>query len=947
MILNTHKKKISLLVCSLLLVSTSLFAQKGFLKGKITDKETGEALLGSTISVEGTSVGVSADLDGNYSLALEEGTHTILIQFISYQVSRVENIQIKTGEVTPLNIGMISDAAQLEEVVISGSVLKDSEAGLVSFQRKSGNVVDGISTESFKKTGDTNLSLALKRVTGVAVQSGQQGSGQYVYVRGLGDRYTRTTLNGMTIPGLDPDRNDVQIDIFPTSVLENVIVYKTSSANLPGDFTGGLVDVETKNFPTEKSTSVSIGVGFNPAMNFNSNFVTYNGGSTDFLGFDDGTRKLPFDAGTQIPNPAVGDPQLETLTRSLNPTLGVIRAKSFLNTSFAFNHTNQIDRAGHTLGYTAIFSYQNRYEYYPELELGEYTKNENTSENEFFAEEVRIGDLGRNSVLWSGLLSGAMKFGNNTISASIFRTQNSMADASERTNRNFDETGATLYENILTYSQRSVTSALFSGTHQLNNVKMEWNNAVTFARTYDPDFRTTSISITNPDEPTINRGDGAGIGRFWRDLNEFNENLKVDFTIPYAQSNKLMVGASGLYKSRDFEVLNYLVDATNRSNVPLDPDYFLRPENIWTAAEEIGTFLQGNYEAANNYQAKSTLFTGYVMTEMIFFEKIKAIYGVRLEKTDMFYTGEDIFGTQFNNERTLNEFNILPSLNLVYSLSENMNLRGSYGRTLARPSFKEKSSAQIYDPITRRFYNGNLDLEQTLIDNVDVRWENFFRAGDMISFSAFYKKFDGHIELVTYDIEPNNVKPRNAGESSVYGMEFEVRKGLDFISPALSGFSLGTNFSLAKSEVDLKSVIVNESGKTEFESRQENARTNEVVEPTREMAGQAPYLINAFINYTGREENFNVNFSYNVQGETLAVIGIGAVPDIYTQPFHSFNFNTFYNFGAEKRHRIILGVDNILKSERKDLYQGYGGADAVYSVFRPGTTYSLKYELKF
>lgn len=947
MILNTYKKQISLLVCGLLLVSTSVVAQKGFLRGKITDKETGEALLGSTISEEGTSIGVSADFDGNFSLPLEEGTHTILIQFISYQVSRVENIQIKAGEVTPLDIAMVSDVAQLEEVVISGTVLKDSETGLISFQRKSANVVDGISTQSFKKSGDTNLSVALKRITGVAVQSGQQSGGQYVYVRGLGDRYTRTTLNGMTIPGLDPDRNDVQIDIFPTSVLENVIVYKTSSANLPGDFTGGLVDVETKNFPTERSTTVSIGVGFNPAMNFNGDFVTYKGGSADFLGFDDGTRRLPFDANTQIPNPAVGDPQLETLTRSLNPTLGIMRKQSFLNTSFTFNHTNQVDKERHTLGYTAIFNYQSKFEYYPELELGEYTRDEDTSVNEFFAEEVRIGDLGRSSVLWSGLLAGAMKFGTNTISASIFRTQNSIADASERTNRNFDETGATLYENILTYSQRSVTSALFSGTHQLKNVKMEWNNALTLARTYDPDFRTTSISITNPDEPTINRGDGAGIGRFWRDLNEFNENLKVDFTIPYAHTNKLMVGASGLYKNRDFEVLNYLVDATNRSNVPLDPDYFLRPENIWTAAEETGTFLQGNYEAANNYEAKSTLFTGYVMTEMSFFEKLRTIYGVRLEKTDMFYTGEDIFGTQFNNERTLNEFNILPSVNLVYSVSKTMNLRGSYGRTLARPSFKEKSSAQIYDPITRRFYNGNLDVEQTLIDNVDIRWENFFPAGDMISFSLFYKQFNGHIELVTYDIEPNNVKPRNAGESSVYGMEFEVRKGLDFISPALSNFSLGTNFSLAKSEVDLKSVIVNESGKTEFESRQENARANEIIKPTRNMAGQAPYLINAYINYADSEGNLNINFSYNVQGESLSVIGVGAVPDIYTQPFHSFNFNTYYNFGAEKRQRIIVGVDNILKSERKDLYKGYGGAEAVYSVFRPGTTYSLKYELKF
>ena len=336
-----------------MLISTPLFAQKGFLRGKVTDKETGEALFGSTISKEGTTIGVSADFDGNFSLPLEAGTHTILVQFISYQVTRLENVVVKAGEVTSLDIAMVSDAAQLDEVVVSSTVLKDSESGLVAFQRKSANVVDGISTQSFKKSGDTNLSVALKRVTGVAVQSGQQsGGGQYVYVRGLGDRYTRTMLNGMSIPGLDPDRNDVQIDIFPTSVLENVVIYKTPSANLPGDFTGGLVDIETKNFPTEKITSISFGVGYNPDMHFNKDFVTYKGGNTDFLGFDDGTRKLPFSKNAEIPNRAVGDARLESLTRSLNPTLGVDRKQSFLNTSFSFNHANQVNKDKHTLGYS-------------------------------------------------------------------------------------------------------------------------------------------------------------------------------------------------------------------------------------------------------------------------------------------------------------------------------------------------------------------------------------------------------------------------------------------------------------------------------------------------------------------------------------------------------------------------------------------------------------------
>lgn len=926
----------------LLICSISTMAQKGFIRGKVTDGVTGEGLYGATIMKQGTAVGVVADFDGNYSLSLEPGVHTIVLTFISYQSQTVGNVEVKAGEVTTLDFVMQEEVSQLSEVVVTGEALRDTESGILTLQRKATNVLDGMSNQTFRKTGDRDLATAIGRVTGVSVQSGK-----FVYVRGLGDRYTRTTLNGMTIPGLDPDRNDVQIDIFPTSVLENVIVYKTFSPNLPGDFTGGMVDVETKNFPDEKMTSVSLGFRFNPDMNLQDEYLSYGGGNTDWLGFDDGTRKLPFASTTHIPNISHNDPALESLTRSLNPELGVQRKKSFLNTSFAFNHGNQINKNAYTLGYTAILNYQNRFEYYDNVEFGEYTKDDDPSINTLFTEEVRRGELSRTSVLWSGLLSGSIKFNNHAFTASLFRTQNGVSEVSDRINQNYDETLAVLYENILTYSQRSVTNGIVAGTHQFGKLRMDWKNAYTVARTYDPDFRATSISITDPEQPTLNRGDGAGIRRFWRDLNEFNENLKLDFTLPYGKSNKLQFGAMGVYKERTFEVQNYLIDATSRSGVPLDPNYFLRPENIWTPSTGSGTFIQGNFEAANNYDANSRVYAGYLMTEMSLLKKLKATYGVRVEKADMFYTGTDIFGKEFNNDHTLDVLNFLPSVNLMYPVRESMNLRASYGQTLARPSFKEKSAAQIYDPITRRFFNGNLDLEQTMIDNYDLRLENFFKGGDMVSLSFFYKKFDGHIEMVTFDVATDNVRPRNAGESQVYGVEFELRKKLDFISSAFTNLSFGTNISFANSDVDLKSVIVNESGMSEYDSRKFNAREGETVKSTRPMGGQSPYLINGYLNYADEEGLLNANLSYNVQGESLLIIGVGAVPDIYTQPFHSLNLNVYRNFGLEKKHRITLGVNNLLNAERKDMYKGFGDAEAVYSVFQPGRTYAITYGFNF
>jgi TonB-dependent receptor len=934
---SMHIKK-TVLLSGFLMLTASVMAQNGFIRGKITDGETGEGLYGATVMKQGTTIGVVADFDGNYSLALEPGLHTLLVTFISYQTQTVKDVEVKAGGVTPLDLVMTPMTSELKEVVVTGEALKDSEMGIMTFKHKSPNVVDGVSFQSFKQTGDRDLASAIARVTGVSVQSGK-----FVYVRGLGDRYTRTTLNNMTIPGLDPDRNDVQIDIFPTSVLENVIVYKTFSPNLPGDFTGGIVDVETKNFPEEERTEASLGFRFNPDMNLNNNYLTYAGGKSDWLGFDDGTRALPFSASTVVPDVSSSNSAtVESLTRSLNPRLAAQRKRSFLNTSFSFNHGNQISRNKYTIGYTAIFTYQSRFEYYDGAEFGDYTKEDNRGENTFFAEEIRKGALSRTSVLWSALLTGAIKFDKHNVSVTLFRTQNGVSEACDRLSRDFDQTQSTLYENILTYSQRSVTTGLLTGTHQIGNMRVDWKNSLTKARSYDPDFRETAIDVTNPDMTTLNTGTGAGIRRFWRDLNEFDENFKVDFTLPYGKNDKLQFGAADLYKDRDFEVLNYRINSTDHSGVAVDPDYFLRTENIWTASERRGTYLEGNPEPTNNYLAASAVYAGYVMTEMAL-GKLKAVYGARLEKAGMFYSGADSRGNTFDNEMTLDEMNVLPSVSLIYALSESMNLRAAFGRTLARPSFKEKSAAQIYDPITKRFFNGNLDLDQTLINNYDFRWEKFRRNGDMLSLSGFYKRFDGHIEMVAYDVARDNVKPRNAGESLVYGVEFEFRKSLGFVAPSLEGLSVGTNVTFANSEVDLRSVVINESGLSELESRQDNARVGEVVGSSRQMGGQSPYVVNGYLNYSDANGSFNANLSYNVQGESLLIIGVGAVPDVYTQPFNSLNVNVYRDLGANKHHRLTFGVTNLLNAERKDFYRGYGNAEATYSVLLPGRTFAVTY----
>lgn len=926
-----------LLTLSIGMLSISAFAQSGFLRGKVIDAENGEGLFGSTISLQGTTRGTSADFDGNYSLSLEEGTHTIEFRFFSYQTKTISDVEIIDGEVTLLDIELSVATTELAEIVITAEQAKDTEVALMTVQKKSTKLIDGISAQAFKKVGDGDLGIAMKRVTGVSVQGGK-----HVYVRGLGDRYTKTTVNGMSIPGLDPDKNSVQIDIFPTSTIENVIVYKTFSPDLQGDFTGGIVDVETKKFPDEKSTSVSLSLGFNPDMHLNNDYLTYDGGATDFLGFDDGNRALPFGKQDVIPSHITEGATAESFTRQFDPTLAAQTSTSFMDYGLSFSHGNQINKDKVTIGYNAIFNYQSKTEFYDNVQFGEYFKSDQSDVNELEAVGLRNGSLGNRDIMWNTLLSGALKFDRHSFSASLMRTQNGVSSASKRTSADLFFNPSITSDDILTYTQRAVTNAILVGKHGFDKFDLEWRAASAFSSISDPDLRDTRIE--NQDDGTfgLNTGVGAGVDRYYRDLNENNQSAKVDITVPFAETNKFRAGLLGTWKKRDYEILHYLFRNVGSQPISNDADELLNPDNIFTEESDRGTVVRGNFQPANTYEATQSIFAGYVMSEMQVLPKLKAIYGVRAEKTQMNYTGANQRGETFDDISTLDELNILPSVNLVYGITEEMNVRASFNQTLARPTFKEKSYAQIYDPITGRTFIGNIDLQQTNINNYDLRWEYFYGQGEMISLSGFYKTFDGHIELVSFPTAPDQLKPRNSGTSTVVGFEVEFKKNIT------DNLSFGTNASFIKSAVDMKSVIVDDqSGQTEYELRSENLRDGENLSDTRRMSGQSPFLINAYFNYTDSQGKYNASLAYNVQGETLNIVGSGGLPDIYTKPFQSLNLNVYKNLGPDLRSRITLGITNILNAERNNFYKSHQGNDPVFSLFRPGRSFNVKYSFSF
>ena len=293
----------------LILIHTILFSQeKVIIRGSVYDSETGKPLFAANVGVKGTSIGATTDFDGNFEITSEKISNylnkfnlafndiTLIISYIGYNTVEIENIKIKDDDIYLLeNIKMAPNSVALEVINISAESVKNTEAALLTIKKKSPILIDAISAQSLKKSGDSDAAGALKRVTGISVSDGK-----YVYVRGLGDRYTKTQLNSLDLPGLDPDRNTIQIDIFPTNIIDNIKVYKSFSANLPADFTGGIVDIAIKDFPEIKTLKISSNLRYNNSTHFNNNFLTYKGGKYDGLGIDDGTRALPISTDLQL-----------------------------------------------------------------------------------------------------------------------------------------------------------------------------------------------------------------------------------------------------------------------------------------------------------------------------------------------------------------------------------------------------------------------------------------------------------------------------------------------------------------------------------------------------------------------------------------------------------------------------------------------------------------------
>lgn len=953
---------ILLLVIAFQLLTGFAFAQNGTIRGAVYDEKTGEPLFGVSVLVVETAKGAVTDFDGKFEIQATPGTYTLQISYISYSTLSLTEVLVENGKVLVIpDVLLKEEASELETVTVSAAAIRTTESALMSVKRNAPNLLDGISASTFRQIGDGDAASAVKRVTGVSIEGGK-----YVYVRGLGDRYTKTVLNGVDIPGLDPDRNTIQMDIFPTNVIDNIIVSKSFTAELPADFTGGVVDIETKDFPEEKTFRVSVSGGVNPSMHFNKNYLTYQGGRTDFLGFDDGTRANPTGGRTTIPQfgEVVGNPSsargqdYQTILGGFNKILGATQQTSMMDFGLGLSFGNQIVRPKATWGYNAALTYKNETEFYQGAQFNLYAKPISPSDTELEALERQVGDYGVNSVLLGGLAGIALKTNTSKYKLNILHLQNGESKAGT-----FDFVNTNLGANFeaaqynLEYSQRGLSSILLSGSHFFKGRTWEvnWKLAPTRSTIEDPDIRFTRFRL-----PTNTISTEVGLPtRIWRSLEEYNIAGKLDVARSlkaFSRDAKIRMGGAYTFKFRDFEIQSFQFP-TGNTQLNGDPNAILNPENLFSGTNRNGVRYNPDFIPINPnaYQGYVTNFAGYGSFESSPIQNLRAILGLRVEQYNQFYTGTNQTGTlDYDLVEMLDDLDFFPTLNLVYGLKENQNLRASASRTIARPSFKELSFAEILDPITGRTFIGGLfpestnggtevlwdgNLTSTRINNFDVRWESFQQKGEMWSVGAFYKTFDKPIEIVQFLSDPGSFQPRNVGNGTVMGVELEFRKSLRFLSSKMENFLWTTNLTITESQINMS--------ETEKKSRQLTAREGQEIGNTRDMAGQAPYIVNTGLSYNNFSRGWEAGIYYNVQGPTLNLVGFGNRTDTYTVPFHSLNLNINKTFGADERIRTSLGVQNLLNDKREIVFSSFGAQDQIFTQLAPGTRVNFSVGFSF
>lgn len=941
--------------------ATTAFAQTGRIAGTIVDGATGEPLFSASVLVVETSGGAVADFDGNYLIkGLQPGSYTLRVSYISYATQTITDVKVLAGQVTTIDVVLEPESATLEEIVVAADAILDNDAALLRQRQKSIAFADAISAQSISRFGSGDAADAMRKVVGASVIGGK-----YVFVRGLGDRYSSTQLNGSVLPSADPDKQSFQMDIIPSNLLENIVTLKTFTPDKPGSFSGGLVNIVTKDFPEKLSMQVSASTSYNSETSLNPVLLPGRYG-TDWLGFDDGSRDRPaiLAQGVEIPDfngvkferdagKQAQDAQLlQDITTAFRGEMLPSTREVPVDQSYSFSVGNQTELFGKVLGFTGSLRYSRSYSSYSGGVLGRWQLIGALDDSDLLNPIKNLTDeKGTEEVDLNGYGMVSLKLNEaNMISATFLQTKS--ATNTGRYLHGFDDevNGRSpdgVYESrALHYTERTLGAYQLRGRHVLrpfNNAELEWSASSSRNTQSEPDLRylvdfyvpqddgTNFYSITSALFPRPSRA--------WRDLEEDNLNASADLTIPFRSfdnmSGQVKIGGFLSRNDRVFRENRYQYDFDN--NAPLRLNDFASFDDFFNYAGIVdtttygsrtiltfGNVIQNALSLKNNYDAESQIDAAYAMIEFPLGGALKFVGGARLESATIRTASLDTTLPQ----GVLDNQDVLPSASLIYSLGENMNLRVAYTHTVARPNYRELAPYQTVGFQGDFVFEGRADLQRSLIRNLDMRWEWFTGTGEVFAVSAFGKRIENPIEKV-YDVRSaRKMRMQNVEEGEVYGVEFEARKNLGFLSAALRDVAIASNLTFVRSSVRIPE-----------EEMFINLQNDPDAEDTRPLNGQSPYVFNLDLSYQNPRHEWNVDLGYNVFGERLVAVALGAAPDVFERPFQSLNLTTSKRIAG--RVQVKFTAKNLLDSTVKMSQMLSNGNEFINESYKPGRTLSL------
>lgn len=921
--------------------------------GIVTDGESGEPLRSATVQLIGTKKGAYTDVKGKYTIkSVPVGKYSLKFSYVGLQTKTIENVEVTPEKSVTVNVVLFPKKDE-KEVVVTARANKESKEAILANRKNSAQVSDGVSKEEISRLPDADAGQALKRVSGVTLVGDK-----FIYVRGSSDRYSNTTLNGSTLTSTEPDKRSFDFGMFPSEFLQSANITKSFTPDLPGNFAGGLVQLNTIDFPDGFSVKASISTSANNNVQISDNqFNSYPGGADDWLAQDDGTRAMPASAPSSRDeinrlilaarrNDASGDSAKSTLqnfARGFNQN--VWNKESFSahpNTSFALSFTNLYNVADNDLGVIASVNYGNVYS------INSITRSPILADKEYRQENV--GVVSTYSVNYGGMANFAYKIGAH--SSISFKNVFNRSSDDETTLLNGKDIpqGIDIRPSSWQFVQKQLLSTQLNGEHSISfdsnaivkNLFFDWRLGYSESMRDEPDFRRLRYSRQSVDstlpftadiQPTP-QGDGTLAGRFFSNLSDIGRNAALNFALPIGNDIKLKTGFLIERKSRNFGVRSFTINQpTSGADFDIDfsdtPDSLFRAENFRPG----GLGMSEDSKRSDSYTAGEDLNAAFLMIDApftLFDEQFRFIGGARVEDAVQSLQSSDTEGNPINLNYKTTDW--LPSFNVVYKMNEKTNFRFSATRTLTRPNLREFAPFAFYDFQSLFVVRGNPNLERTLISNYDIRWEYFPNPGEVFSISLFYKNLTNPIEETIDQVSSEYIRTFSNGQSidstgkktadgkaNNYGVELEARKSLSFITDFLSDFGVNFNLSLINSEI------------TVLQGRSEDKRT---------IWGQSPYSLNIGLFYTNPTFGTSVNIGYNKYGRRIVQVGLrGAFsfddPHVYEQPRDVIDFTIIQPF-LDNSMEVKLVARDILNQE---LVWQQGGK-TIASNLR-GTTYSL------